>query len=435
MRAIPSEARKEGKSTQAGSGCRRRLGLLGCCGLVLAMATSTIFGEGRSRKAAKGNADAVRPEVRIPVASLGYMAPGELPEFGYEAMVELHFLDAGHLLFSFNIDGLLRRSDSCPTAVTQRKVRAVVLAIPSGKVEKQTEWQLFHFTDYLWALGNGQFLLRRCSDLDVVGASLDPQSVVHAVGEIEAVGFSPDRSTMMVEEKSEEPRKAVKPTNNPVFGPGGPTAEPVVASFIRLHPLQIVTSARLPFPAAVPILHQGILELLSGLKSSWTVDLLPFPGMEPGGERKIAEIHSACQPTLTPISSGVIAAGVCGHGGKRIFEGYDTSGLLLWRIPVGDDRDYPRFLLTRNGVHFAIESLHAKRPLAALDPLSNKVIDGEIVDIYDTTTGVLIGSLKIEPAFTAGRNADFSPDGTRIAVLDQGAIDIYSLSELGKAPR
>ena len=382
-----------------------------------------VLGDGGTGKT---NAQAVAPEARIPVGALGYMAPGELPEFGYEAMVELHFIDATHLLFAFNIEALLRRSDTCATAETQRKVRATVLAIPSGKVEKQAEWQLFHFADYLWSLGNGEFLLRRCSRLEVVGESLEPSPLIEAASEIEQIGFSPDRATMMVEEKSKQPARASKPKKNPVFGPMGPPPPAVDVAFIGLHPLRMLSRAHLPFPAAVPLMDGGVLEVLAGPKKNWTIDLQPLGGTE----RKVATVQSACRPRLTPISSSVFLAGVCSRGGKQSFEGYDMKGLLLWRIRLGDQLYYPKLLLTRNGVHFAIESLHANRPLGALDPLSNTVIDGQMLDIYDTATGMKIGSLRITPAYTAGKNADFSPDGARIAVLRDGAIEIYPVNGL-----
>ena len=404
-----------------------RLAVLCCIALAMAISGPIPQGEAAPARKAKADVKAVQPEVRIPVDGLGYTAPGPLPRLDYEAMVGMYFIDETHLLFTFNTSGLLQRDNKCAIADSQRMVRAVVLDILSGKVEKQAEWELYDFKDYLWSLGGGKFLLRRCSQLDLVDASLEPQPLIDAAGSIQAIEFSPDRSVVMLEEDSEETAKQPAPAKNPVFGPGGRPAKKVDLQFIQLQPLQVITRAHLSTPGAVPITDQGILEALAGSNGSWTVDLQPFRG----AERKFATIRSACVPTLTPVANSIIVAGVC-SGDGRSFAGYDLTGLLLWRVPVDDDRHYQRFLFTRNGAHFAIESLHANRPLAALDPLDDKVIDAQIIDIYDTTTGVRIGSLRTTPVFTAGQNADFSPDGTRIAVLHDGAIEIYSLNELGK---
>ena len=90
-------------------------------------------------------------------------------------------------------------------------------------------------------------------------------------------------------------------------------------------------------------------------------------------------------------------------------------------------------ILISNGSHFAIESLRLKRPHAALDPLTKEDIDWEDVDIYDSLSGVRIATFQTTPAYTGGRNVDFSPDGQRMAVLHDGAIEIYSLNDLVKA--
>ncbi len=403
-----------------------RLTFLGCCVLVLAFAVPNLHGERPARKTAKENAKAAQPETKIPVAGLGYMVPGELPQFDYEAMVELHFIDATHLLFTFNIGGLLQRDQKCALSNVQRMVRAVVLDIPSGKVEKQAEWELFDFRDYLWGLGNGQFLLRRCTQLDILDSALNPRPLVDAGGWIEEIGFSPDGSVMVVEKDSQETEKA--PAKKSVLGPGERPAQKVDADFIGIHPLHVIARAHLPVPGAIAITNQGMLGLLVGPENHWTTDLRLFQG----SDRKMATIHSPCKPRLTPVSDSILIAGVCSAADEVSLEGYDMTGLLLWRIPVAEDRHLPKFLLTRNGAHFAIEWLHATHPLAALDPLNSKAIDAEIIDIYDTTTGVLIGSLRTTPVYTAGKNADFSPDGTRLAVLHDGAIEIYSLNELAK---
>ncbi len=405
-----------------------RLAFLGCCALMLAIAVPNLRGE-RPGKSAKANAKIPQPEVKIPVGGLGYLAPGELPEFDYEAMVELHFIDATHLLFTFNVGGLMQRDQKCALSKVQRMVRAVVLDIPSGKVEKQTEWELFDFRDYLWGLGNGQFLLRRCSQLEILDSSLNPRPLVDAGGWIESIGFSPDRSVMVVEKDSQVDQKASAAPKKQVFGPGERPAQKVDADFIQIHPLQVIARAQLPEPGAILIVNQGILGVLVGKGNRWTTSLQLFHG----SNRKMATFQSACRPRLTPVSESIILAQTCSAAGEPSFAGYDLTGLLLWRIPIGEDRQLPSFLLTRNGAHFAIEWLHTTHPLAALDPLNSKVIDAEILDIYDTTSGVLIGSLQTTPVYTAGKNADFSPDGTRIAVLHNGAIEIYSLNGLAKS--
>jgi hypothetical protein len=373
---------------------------------------------------AKAKADPARAEVRIPVEALGYMAPGLMPAFESHALVGLHYIDASHLLFTFNVKGLLPRDNRCAGTETQRKVRAVVLDLPSGKVERQADWELYDTDDFLWSLGNGQFLLRSCSRLEIVGASLDPHPLIEPSGAVEDIGFSPDHSVVVVEQARQEtssPRKLA-----PSLQPSA--AGKVDIEFIRLHPLEVIARSQIPVPGAVPIVATGILEALIGVREQWVIDIQPFHG----AERKIVTIDSTCHPHLTPITNTVIVAGTCSRTGDRAFQAFDLNGTSLWQIQLGADHYGPRFLLTQNGAHFAIESLHATHPMAPLDPIDSKAIDAEVIDIYDTRTGVRIGGFRTTPVYTAGTNADFSPDGTRMAVLHNGAIEIYTLSELAK---
>ena len=62
----------------------------------------------------------------------GLLTSRSLPAFYYYALVELHFIDADHLMFVFNTPGLLKRDDNCPGSEAQRMVHAVVLQLPSG---------------------------------------------------------------------------------------------------------------------------------------------------------------------------------------------------------------------------------------------------------------------------------------------------------------
>lgn len=377
-------------------------------------------------KAAKGKVEAAQPAISIPVKSLGYLPPGAMPAFDQQALVGLHFIDETHLLFTFNIEGLLQRDHKCSASDSQRMVRAVVLDIPSGKVEKQADWELYDFNDYLWGLGDGQFLLRRCSQFDLVGASLNPHPLIDGSGTTLETYLSPDRSVAVVETsgKAALPQKLAGPT-------GDKPAGRVDVNFIRLHPLEIIARSQLPLPGVIPVMAQGVLESLTGPHNRWIVDFQPFQGTA----RQLATMQSFCKPALKIISSDVIVAMMCPNAHAMVYRAYNFEGSQLWQMPFPRDQALPRFILTKDGAHFAIEALHLTHPIAALDPLTREDVDGLVIDVYDTLTGNSIGSLRTTPIYTAGENADFSPDGTRLAVLRNGAIEIYTLEELAKNRR
>ncbi|MHB1839533.1 MAG: hypothetical protein ACYCPD_07210, partial [Acidobacteriaceae bacterium] len=142
-----------------------------------------------------------------------------------------------------------------------------------------------------------------------------------------------------------------------------------------------------------------------------------------------------CQPEIRPITNSLFMATTCLNRAETVFQGYDFHGSLLWQIPRRPDQYLPLLILIPNGQHFAIESLHLTHPRAALDPLTKEDVDGEDIDIYDTLSGVRVATFQTAPVYTGGRNVDFSPDGARMAVLRDGAIEIYDLSDLMKAPQ
>lgn len=368
----------------------------------------------------------IQPPVRIPVAPLGFLPPGELPQFSYYSLVNLRFIDANRLLFVFNTAGLLQRDDDCSKTDSERLVRAVVLEIPSGKVEKQVTWKLYDFADFLWPLRDGRFLLRRCSQLDQVDASLVPRPLIDLDGSLEEVIFSPDRSLMLVEEKPEPP--AHQPQTAPPVA-ADDAAQAINLDFIRVDPLGIVARSRVQVPVDIPVLAQGFLEILTAPHDQWVIRLRSFQG----SISQVAVIHSDCTPRLTVVSSNVFVANVCPNSRQMVYQGYDLQGRLLWQKALGLEQYFPRFILTQDGVHFAIESLHSTRPLTSSDSIDEQSIDAQMIDIYDTLTGGVIASLRASPIYTAGANVDFSPDGKRVAILQDGAIVVYTLNQLANA--
>lgn len=375
----------------------------------------------------------LRPEVRIPVEPLGYEPPGALPALNNFALVELRYIDATHILFVFNQHGLIRPDHSCQLPDTeQRMMRAVVLEVPSGKVERQASWALYDLGGFLWSLHDGTFLVRRCTTLDRVGSSLALKPWIAGAEKIQSVILSPDRSLMILEEGSSPsttqaaPHAAAHPASPFALRPDNPL-EPFSVQFIALQPLRVFARARLQTPGYIPLMDSGFLEELPAAHSRWMFMLHSFSGQP----REITKMTSYCRPQLTPLASQIFVAMSCPNPQALEYNAYNLQGGHLWRLPFDQDRLLPHYLLTRDGAHFAVETLEMAAPHVALNPLTKEDVRGQILEIFDTATGQNIGQMEMAPIYTGGRNADFSPDGTRIAVLRDGAIEIYRLNDLG----
>lgn len=396
-----------------------RLGGILVC-LLLGYATQA---EQSHVKRVYGNGN-TRPQIAIQLAPLGYLPPGELPAFSYYSLVSLHFFDATHLLFAFNTTGLLQRDDSCSADDSERLVRAMLLDLPSGAVRKQAEWKLYDFADFLWTMGQGQFLLRRCSQLERIDASLAPSQFISMDGSLLDIVFSPDHSMVLVEEKpppkAPQAPKPAAPADTPAPAPQ------INVEFLRLRPLSVVARSSVAVPVRIPILNDGFIEVSSAPKSRWVVSLQLFHAPL----RQVMTVRSSCAPVIQAVSNQVIVATICDSAEQSHYEAYNLTGSLLWRIDIPPAHYNAQFVLARDGAHFAIETLHLTHPIAALDPLSSELVDGQIVEIYDSLTGTRIATFDTTPVYTAGGNFDFSPDGKRVAILHDGRIEVYDLNAL-----
>ena len=435
--ALPSETDVNTKSIGSPAGANWFPGFQACAIALMLIAvvpalraqTAPATQAGHATPSAATNKNQLHPEVTIPVSSLGYLSPGDLPAFYYYAMVELHFIDADHLMFAFNKPVLLKRDDNCPDSDVQRMVHVVVFQLPSGRVLKQAEWELYDFWDFMWGLGNGKLMLRRCNQLESIGADLDPQLLIKATGTIEDVSFSPDHSMVVVQEKVKPDAADKDSAALPSVLDQETEAPKTSISFIQLNPLNLIGRSETDLPLAIPVIANGLLEVLTAPHDNWDVKLHVFHQ----GERQVATLHSLCQPLIQAISNTIFMATTCVKGDQKALEGYDLQGSLLWQISLTQNQYRPRLIPFSNGSHFAIESLRLTHPHAAMDPLTKEDVEGEDIDIYDALTGVRVATFQTSPAYTGGRNVDFSPDGQRMAVLHDGVIEIYSLNDLVKA--
>ncbi|HEX4021003.1 MAG TPA: hypothetical protein VHX63_07665 [Acidobacteriaceae bacterium] len=380
----------------------------------------------------------LRPEVRIPVTPLGYRAPGDLPAFHYYSLVALHFLDSDHVLFSFNTTGLMARKGGCQPDGTERMTRVVVVDLATGKVTRQADWQLDDYAQYLWGLPAGQVLLRRCSQLSVMDARLEPHVLINIDGSVELMNQSADRSLLLVEEKKKTAAEAASARASTSVVTGMPQflhqteLRDLAVNFIRLHPLGVLATSQSQQVVDLPVLSTGFLEALNQPQDMWQVNLQPYRGKL----QSVGQIHSTCTPQVVALTGNTFLAIVCKGDDQtqQMFEAYDLQGSLLWRQPVDANRDAPQFAYAENLSRFAVATLHTTHQMAALDPLNSDDVDGQIVDVYEAKTGKLLLSFRTTPVYTAGQNFALSPTGDRLAVLHDDAIEIYNLKELPKGP-
>ncbi len=71
--------------------------------------------------------------------------------------------------------------------------------------------------------------------------------------------------------------------------------------------------------------------------------------------------------------------------------------------------------------------LHVSHTIDLVDSLDDEDVREQVVQVFDSATGALLMATNASPILTAGQNFALSEDGERLAVLHDGAIEIYNV--------
>ncbi len=372
----------------------------------------------------KNNDTGPKPWVRIPVDPLGYVAPSSFYLTSRLSSISLDFIDTDHLLFTFRLPGLMKRLPDEPQDDEDQMIRAVVLELPSGNVTAKTEWRMHDRSRYLWRLGEGRFLVRQRSSLFLTDASLELRPYLHSEAPLDSVQISPDRKLVVVESESKKEDRQKLASTAPTFGDPAPEAKPVQIYILRADSRSVIAHAETLNAVEIPMMGEGHLQAISGKENNWLIRYLPFRGEA----RILTQVQSYCHPTEVTVSSDVALIMACPKSGNdhQIFA-VNFEGKTLWQQRWESRYIWPTFQLTQDGSRFAYSSLQVNHPVGIMDPIDETNIVNQMVGVFDTQTGRLRMVKNATPILSAGQNYALSPDGSKFAVLREGAIEVYNL--------
>lgn len=362
------------------------------------------------------------PTFTIPVEPLDYTPPGEYYLGQRFSMVSLDFLGEDRLLLTFHVPGLLHRD---ATNSDQHQIRALVLAVPSGAILADALWTLHDRNRYLWVLANGHFLLRDRNAVSEGDATLQAKPLFQFPGPL--LWVDPDPSGRYLATSSREPDTAAKPSTpqdaaqaaaDSAIGP-----RDYVVRILRHDTGRVLLVSRSRTVVHLPVNPEGYLEALHGADISWYLDLNGFSG----SNRAIGRLDSDCPPTLDFLSATVAYASGCDTAGRGIYAAFTTAGRRLW-LDRSDAPDiWPLLIASAGGLRLARETLAIDQAVNAYSPINPDNVKGQLVRVFDTATGKLVLNASAEPALDAGGNVAISPSGRRVAILTNGAIQIFDL--------
>jgi hypothetical protein len=367
------------------------------------------------------------PEQSIPVGPLGYRAPGPLYMLSGRAFSTLDFIDAHHLLFTFHQPRLMRREEHPGRADNDQMIKAVVLSFPDGAVLESAEWRMHDRSRYLWPLAGGKFLVRQRNSYSLTDASLKLHEYIDVPTPVVETEVSPDGRVLAIEHEYERhtPEQHTKLEAQSVQYGESPPAEDTQITLINIASRQVLAALRTENPIHVPITTNGYVGVAKGKgEDEFLIRFLPF-----AGESKVlGKVASTCTPHENFLNQSALIIESCGPKSSDAFlDAWTTDGKKLWSGHREGRLVWPTFAYARTGERFAVSLLHISHTIDLVDSLNDEDVREQVVQVFDSATGALLMATNASPILTAGQNFALSEDGERLAVLREGAIEVYKV--------
>jgi len=380
----------------------------------------------------------LEPVFSIPVEPLGFSAPGAIYLGQRNVLASLDFIDEDRLLFTFRVPGLLHRDAANNSSSEERRIRAVVLSLPTGTITAEALWTVHDRIRYLWMLKDGHFLLRDRDGLQQGNAALELKPLLHFPGPLQWMEMDPAQDLLITnsrepvevaERAGDVPKPAAAQATISVDGQKSgapdPAAPSLVVRILERGSGKVMLVSRTRVPVHLPINSDGYVESLRGDGERWMLNLNYFSG----GSRVLGRVSSLCPPSIDFVSQQELLVTGCETGGGQRLVALSTDGHQLWEASSPSQTIWPQLVMAPNGSRMARETLVVNHEINAYSPLDTDDIKGQLVQVFNAADGAVALQTSASPPLDAGGNVAFSASGRRVAVVNAGAIQVFELPE------
>jgi len=374
-----------------------------------------------------GPVPSAQPSAYVDLASLGYTVPSRMErQLGDEVSATVDYVDAKHVLLTFDRRKLLTRLPDCPSTHGDRMIHAVILEISSGKAVTEADWYLHDRRRYLWSLGDGRFLLRKLSSLYLVDSGLGEELLVASPRSIVWLTVSADGKQAIVETRNsasdakksaEDASHAAEKTNAKFrldfFDIDSRTSQQAIESKNLVH----LNAAGTGY---ADVLRKGDL---------WLIRFGPTAAQR----KNIARVRSRCTPDVFYSSKSSLLIGRCSFNADYSVTAFTLTGHRLWRQRWKSKRFSPAVMHSDDNRRIAVTSFsvpESKAPVPAANDDETDSSPQQNIQILETASGEAVRSLVATPAMVSAQNFSLSPDGMQFALLHDSQIDVYDLPKV-----
>ena len=376
------------------------------------------------------------PTFTISVGPLGFSIPGENYLLRRQSLVSLDFLDEDRILLTFRVSGLMQRDADDKSDDKKQQIQALVLALPTGKIESRAAWTVPDRSRYLWMLNDGHFLLRVPDGLDEGDAQLQMKPYLRLPGRLLWIEMDP-RQQVMITNSLEPATASQKPGESgpSVTEPPTTTADGqkpgeqsvLVARTQKRASGEVMLVSRVPWTFQTsdwPMNSEGYLEESQDKANEWLLKLSYFSG----GDRVMARIESTCPPKYNFVSDSELLLTTCDPNSGWKLGAMLTRGDPLWEARTAANAILPLLVMAPNSSRVARETLLLKRSADRYKRMIGaKDLEGQIVKVFDAANGKMVLEAPLTPILDGGGNVAISPSGQRVAILYADAIQVFQL--------
>jgi hypothetical protein len=350
------------------------------------------------------------------------------------SLSSLDFIDSTRLLFTFHTSKLLTREDA-DRSDDDQLIHATVLALPDGHVAAASDWRMHDRSQYLWHLGGGRFLVRQGSLYSIADASLTLKPWLTASSGVVASEVSPDGQLLVSEEQYERhtPEEHKKLADEAKEAGLSPPGEDTEINIVEIDSGRLLGHVRVELPVVLPIVRSGYLKIGKGKDGGddYPVQFASFAG----GEIALGSVRSTCLPRETFLNEKAVMIQSCGPNDEDPYlDTWTIDGKKLWSGRRDGHAVWPTFALSENGNRFAVGLLRVLQKIDLDESLDDENVKEQMVQVFDVESGALLLGVNASPIVSAGQNFALSPDGNHLAVLRDGAIEVYAVPSAPNTP-
>ena len=180
----------------------------------------------------------------------------------------------------------------------------------------------------------------------------------------------------------------------------------------------------------LPATGAGHLAIVDQGRQQWAFDFHPYHG----DVKQLAPFDSSCRPTVQFVSSSEFVSFGC-HGGNspQVLGGFNMRGEEMWEQNLFSDFVALSFAFAPSSGRFALGARPRRLCRGRLNSDHTDAFTEQTVIVYQTESGKQILHVDCSPVARAGQNFALSPDGMKLAVIRENAVQIYTLPPLSTA--